>query len=684
MAQLKVDKISLEGQKSKAEVDDKEFRVSELKGKARELEIKLDAEEQKLSKLLADKGERKKQLDQYSHERYEINTKLDGIRKELAKIESNLEVLASKKHSYEGLFEGVKTVLENRSVLPGIIGTVQELVQVNEDHKVAVATALQNAFQNIVAKTAMDVKKAIDFLKTNKAGSATFLPLDTIKPNFIPNEMRFAIQKSAGFIGFGNEVVKIDKKYQTVLDFLLATNVIVKTYEEALEIAKLTNYRYHIITLEGERIAPYGAITGGSKKNRNNLFSESNKIKELENKKVQLDSEETKLVAEVSSISEQIELYREASSEIQSAIGASKQASDQIERELKEVKAEFQILTGKELDGEEQSFKSIDEQIIAVIKQISAKETTKEEIDQKMNVLRSLKEGSSEKVTKLNLSISEDRRMAQALKDEYGKLNTNAVLLTEKQRSASERLVQNYNLTFEAANQLEQANVDNEQETRERINILRNEIKALGNVNVEAIAEYEEENERYQNYVTQSGDVVAAIKNLKTVITDMDVEMVEQFKKIIKDVNQALPNTFATLFSGGTASIIYTNPDDILNSGIDIKISPPGKKISNLNLLSGGEKSMVALSVLFSILKVKPIPLVILDEVEAPLDIANVERFAKYLKSFTKETQFMIVTHRMGTMENCDILFGATMQQKGVTKLVQVKLIEAKKMTNAN
>lgn len=684
LAKLKISKINLEGKKSKADIDDKEFRVTELKARWKEAEIKLTAEEKKLSKALADKAAKKTKLDEFSKERFEFNNQLDVLRKELAKLESNHEALVSKKDSYDGLFEGVRNVLENRNVLSGIVGTVQELVNVEDKHKIAISTALQNAFQNIVAKSAADVKRAIDFLKTNRAGSATFLPLDTIKPNFISNEMRFAVQKSAGFIGFGNEIAKIDKKYQIVLDFLLATNIIADTFENALEIAKLTNYRFHIITLEGERIAPFGAITGGSRKNKNNLFTDANKLSELEAKIKKLSDREAEIASSVNTISEQIELFREEGSEIQSTIGASKQAMGLIEAEMAELNEEFRVLTGKELDNEEQSFKSIDEQIIGTIQSISNADTKRQEIDKQMNVLRSLKDNASEKLAKLSLASDEERRLQQALNQEYAKLNTDDALLHEKQMSANERLVQNYNLTFEAAVQDNQTNVENETQTRERINVLRSEIKALGNINFDSIADYEEENDRYQTYVTQSNDVISSIKNLKDAINNMDTEMTVQFKKIIKDVNEALPNTFATLFSGGTASLVYTNPDDILNSGIDIKISPPGKKITNLNLLSGGEKSMVALSVLFSILKVKPIPLVILDEVEAPLDIANVERFAKYLKSFTNETQFMIVTHRMGTMENCDILFGATMQQKGVTKLVQVKLVEAKKMTNAN
>ncbi|AHI53182.1 chromosome segregation protein SMC [Spiroplasma culicicola] len=684
IGKLKVSRISLESKKSKVDIDDKEFRISDLKNKAKELEIKLNSEEQKLSKLLADKVEKRTNLDSLSKERFDINSKLDYIRKDAAKIETSLETLNMRKNSHEGLFEGVKNILENKKVLSGIIGTVQDVINVDKEYEIAASSILQNSLQNIVANNSSDVKQAIEFLKSNKAGYATFLPLDTLKANFISSDMRFAIQKADGFIGFANELIKTEKKYQIVLDYLLANHIVVKKYDNAIEIAKLTNYKFHIVTLDGERVLPHGAIVGGSRKVKNNLLNESVKISELEIQKQNLDLLEKELIEKVAQLSDKIEIHREEIQEIQIAIGASKQSTEIIERETAEVREEYRILTGKELNGSEQGFQSVDEQIIEIIEQISKQESLKEEIQQQINVLRSIKDKSNDRQNTLNSVIDEDRIMLSALKDQYSKITTDGLLMFEKQSSAQERLAQNYNLTYEAALELESTSIEDEQTTRDRINKLRNEIKSLGNVNLDSIEEYEEENQRYETYVSQTNDVLESINNLKEAINDMDEQMIVQFKKIIKDVNNALPNTFATLFGGGSANLIYTNPDDILNSGIDIKISPPGKKISNLNLLSGGEKSMVALSVLFSILKVKPIPLVILDEVEAPLDIANVERFAKYIKTFTTGTQFMIVTHRIGTMENCDILFGATMQQKGITKLVQIKLVEAKQMSNSN
>ena len=684
IGKLKISKINLESKKSKLDIDEKEFRISELKNKSKEYEVKLNSEEQKLARLLNEKQDKKKLVDSLSKERFDFNNKLDLLRKEITKIEILLENINNKKNSLEGYFEGVKNVLENKKTLNGIIGTVQEIISIDQEHELAMSSILQNSVQNIVATTANDVKQAINFLKSNKAGYATFLPLDTLKPNLISGEKKFAIQNANGFLGFANELIKTNKKYQVVLDYLVGSFIVVDNYDNAVELAKLINYKFNIVTLDGERILPHGAIVGGSRKIKSTLTFDASKLTELEKSKLSLDHEENSIVKKIASINEKIELLREELTETQSSIGAAKKASEHYEKEISDVKEEYRILTGKELNSNVDLVQSIDEQIIEVVEKISQLESKKEEINQKINVIRSVKDKSVEKQNDLNLTIDEERKMLQRLKDNYSSLSTDRLLLFEKQSNLTERLGQNYNLTFESAIELEKVAILDEDETRKKINLLRSEIKSLGNINVDAIQEYEEENKRYQNYVEQTNDVQESIGSLKTAINDMDNQMTTQFKTIIKQVNDALPKTFATLFGGGTASIVYTTPNDILNSGIDIKISPPGKKISNLNLLSGGEKSMVALSVLFSILKVKPIPLVILDEVEAPLDIANVERFAKYIKTFTENTQFMIVTHRIGTMENCDILFGATMQQKGITKLVQIKLLEARKLSNSN
>ncbi len=246
------------------------------------------------------------------------------------------------------------------------------------------------------------------------------------------------------------------------------------------------------------------------------------------------------------------------------------------------------------------------------------------------------------------------------------------------------RLVETYNLTYEYAREHYSEPLADEQQARNLVQQLRSEIEDLGFVNINAIEEFENENERYLRLKTKHDELQLASQSLLTAIDEMDNVMVTQFDETIKAINMVLPETFQTLFGGDTCSLRYTSPDDILNTGVEVLANPPGKRISNLNLLSGGEKSLVALAVLFAILKVKPLPLTILDEVEAPLDPANLERFARYVRSFSQYTQFIIVTHRPGTMENCDVLYGTTMQNQGITKMVAIKLADAKKIIESD
>ncbi|AOG60711.1 chromosome condensation and segregation SMC ATPase [Spiroplasma helicoides] len=684
ISKLQVLKMNLEMNKQNSEINDKESVVKNLITKSKEIEIKLNTEKTKIEKLVEEKAQNENNLKSALSEKSMITNELNSILKILAKTENQIEELNQKKLSNEGLFEGVRNILDNKKVLPGIIGQVQELIHVDKDYEVSISSILTSGLQNIVVNNAENVKVAIKFLKDNRAGHATFLPLDILRANQIPNDIRFAVQNLNGFVGFANEVIKIEKKYQIILDYLVGTYILVEDYDSAIETAKMIKYKYNIVTLDGQRILPHGAIVGGSRKKRTSFINDNSKLEELESKKIDLEKKELELKEKASDVDSKINVLREVINEHNISTGSARQTLQQLNEEKYKIHDEYRIITGKELDGNDENYKSIDKQIIEVIEKISYNETEKEKVQQQINILNSLKEKSNSRQNELFTQIQEESKMLNALRENYSQINSDYSLIIERKATSIERLSKDYNLTFESALSLKQNIIDNEDEIKERINKLRSDIRLLGNVNLESIVEYETEQSRFDDLLTQSNDIKDSISNLNEAIKDMDSQMIIQFKQIIKDVNASLPETFARLFGGGTASIVYTNPDDVLDSGIDIKIAPPGKKISNLHLLSGGEKSLVALSVLFSILKVKPIPLVILDEVEAPLDVANVERFAKYIKTFTDNTQFMIVTHRIGTMENCDILFGVTMQQKGITKLVQIKLVEAKKLSNSN
>jgi chromosome segregation protein len=684
ISKLEVKKVSFEAKQNEIKMNESEYRAEEIKRATKEIEIKINSEETHLERLLVEETKINEDLQYNSSCRSNCNFKLDAIRKAMNKTELKIEQLQERKESSEALFEGVRNVLDNKSVLPGIVGTVQELISVEDQYLNAIGALMQQGvLQNIVINNAANAKVAIDFLKANKAGHATFLPLDTIRPNIIDNERRFVITNTNGFVAFANDLVKIEKKYTLVTDYLLGGVIVVDTYDNALEMAKVVKYKLNIVTLDGERILPQGAIVGGSRKRRVQISNDFAQIEELNNRIKEYQNEIEENNQKVSDYSSAIDLLREQKSVNNATIGGIKTSIKNLQISLEKNKDEYRLLTGKSINGFDEDF-SIDAELEKIMSDISRLEVERTEIQSELEVANNMK-------TKIvDQQFSESRKSSElyakfnALREEMASVATDLALINEKRANAGLRLADTYHLTFETALELEFEPIENLEEVAELIKTLRQELNALGNVNMEAIDEFESEKSRHENLLEQANDIREAIANIKTSISNMDEQMEKQFKGVIKDVNAALPTTFKTLFGGGEAKIVYTDPNDILNSGIEIKIQPPGKKITNLNLLSGGEKSLVALSVLFSILSVRPLPLVILDEVEAPLDIANVERFAKYIRTFTTKTQFMIVTHRMGTMENCDILYGATMEQKGITKIVNVNLIEAKKMTSAN
>ncbi|AHI54053.1 chromosome condensation and segregation SMC ATPase [Spiroplasma sabaudiense Ar-1343] len=680
---LKVKKIAFENQQKNTSTGNEEFKASQLISETKKLNLNLTSEKEKLKNLNNSNLELQDSLKKTSTSLDELNESLGKLGRSIAKVESTLDDLKQKQASNDDLFDGVKNVLNNKHILPGVIGTIQDLISVEKEHEQAIGALILAALQNIVIDSGESAKEIIRFLKLNKAGYATFIPLSSIRPNFISDEQKFVIKKAKGFVGFGNDLVKIDAKYQKAIDYILGTTIVVNNFDEAREIAKLINYKHNIATLDGERILPNGAIVGGSRKLKISSLNNASRIQELEQELATLSENQSTVNQNIKELKKTSEQIREEISQKQSFIGAARKNIEIINIDIIEAREEYRIITGKDIDSQENISSSIEEEILELTKEIIASDNLKEELQQQLNVARSLKDKSLERQNLLNDSTNEKRKLLSALKDKDYELKRDAVLISEKLNTSSTRLVQNYGLTVEAASENNEIEITNEEITRRQIIDLSNEIKNLGNVNLDSIEAFQEENDRYQFYVSETNEVQMSIKNLEIAILNMDNQMVTQFKKVISEVNQTLPETFTALFGGGSAKLIYTDPEDLLNSGIDIQINPPGKKINNINLLSGGEKSMVALSVLFSILKVRPIPMVILDEVEAPLDQANVERFAKYLKVFTKNTQFIVVTHRTGTMENCQVLFGATMQSKGITKIVQIKLVDAKNLVEA-
>ncbi|WP_027063066.1 AAA family ATPase [Mesoplasma seiffertii] len=682
---LKVKKQEVEAREA-SKVDTKdadEFKAIQIKKQFEETRVQMSSEKDKAFRLEAQTNELKEQYDYLSAKYNNVYDEIETIRKNISRIQIQKEHNENQRQSSQyGANQGADNVIKHANNIGGVIGTLLSLVKVEQNYQTAISVVAGASMNSVVMKSNADVKRAVEFLKRNNAGRCTFLPLDSLNPSVIQGAQRAAIENARGFIGIANELVSIDAKYQTALDYALGTIIVVDTYDSAMALAKSINYRFNIVTLEGERVLPHGAIVGGKSRSQN-IFSNQSQAQsnseELEQTLARLDAKEIEKTRELNDLKLQRDQLRDNLNDNQAIIRNAKQNIEQYRMKANEFSEDYRILTGKDLLGNAQD-DSNESESIKLSRQIAKLENERDEIQTRLNSLSTSRNKYVDRQRELNEQNSGKRAELDQLKDQSAAVSSELSALQERYVVILKRLAEGYGLTEDAALEMETNAIENEQFARERILVLASELKDIGNINIDAIEEFKAEKERFDYYDLQVKEIREAAEKLQSIIMDIDIAMETQFKKVVDDVNAALPEAFAKLFGGGTAELIYTDPENILETGIDIKVNPPGKKISNLNLLSGGEKSLVALSVLFSILKVRPLPLVILDEAEAPLDPANVERFARYIKLFTSETQFIVVTHREGTMENCDVLFGVTMETKGITKIVKIKLVDAKEM----
>jgi chromosome segregation protein len=686
ISSLRIKKVEAENhennQQKNASLD--EIKIHNLEKQHSELRVKLEAEGDKNLTLVANFEEVQKRYDYFEEKFSNLYSEIEVVKRTLDRfINQKTYLLNHQKTS--NTTDANKVILENANRIGGVIGTLLSLVTVEEKYREAISSVSGASMNAIVMKTNQDVKQAVNFLRQNSVGRVTFLPLDSMNPTTITGLQRTALEDAPGFIGFANEIVKIDPQFQKALDYSLGTVVLAKTYDDASNLAKQTGYRFNFVTLTGERILPKGAVQAGKNRNSLNLFAKKNEenLEEIDQQIAIFEQKEIDKSKELQEIKFEKDKLRDQMTDLNIQINSSRQYRQNLLDNLRNLNDDYRVLTGKGLDGKSQN-QAGELESINLMKEISRLELDRDEIQNQIIVLNESKTKSSTRQQELSIVNQDKQNQLAKLKEENSEMFYEVKLLNERSNQVQIRLMERYNLTVDAAlATYEVQEVINESEIREKISQLQKEINELGNVNLDAIEEYQTEKSRFEYYDQERMQIKIAFDELEAIIADLDLQMETQFKKVVDDVNEQLPSAFAKLFGGGSAELIYTDPKDILNTGIDIKVNPPGKKISNINLLSGGEKSLVALSVLFSILKVRPLPLVILDEAEAPLDPANVERFAKYIKLFTEITQFIIVTHREGTMENCEILYGVTMEQKGITKIVKIHLEKAREIAES-
>lgn len=592
---------------------------------------------------------------------------------------SKKEMLLEELESRSNLNHGVRTIVEYAKRNKDIIGVLEDLVIANEGYEQAIATSLGNAVQFIVTSTDIAARSAISYLHDNKAGRATFLPMDVMEPRSVRQEHLLVCTNMNGYLGIASDFVKSNKKIGNIIENQLGNIIVCDTLENANSISKALFGRYKIVALNGDVVNVGGSMTGGSYKKSNSNFT---KKRELENLQDDLVIYEKKLVEKRNEINELENSFKEISHDLlqkQISYGQLEVVVQRKKEKLVSIKSEYESLTDQKLELENFTSGKVESKLIQDLNEaIKLRDNLNEEIKSK----RLLRMSYVEQSEVLEQELKNGRKQLNQIQGDLTKETIDATKQEVILENHLVRLNNEYRMTYEFAYESYVA-LENLEEAKEIVMTLRHQMDELGHVNLDAIEEYQNVFERYESMNNQRLDLLQAQDKILEAIKEMDEIMVEKFSSTFEKINIEFNTVFRSLFGGGKAEIRYSDPTNILETGIDIDVQPPGKAVQNISLFSGGEKALIAISCLFAILRVRPVPLCILDEVEAALDIANVERFAKYLREFSSTTQFIVVTHREGMMQECDVLYGATMQQKGVTKLVSVKIDEAIDLTDA-
>ena len=566
---------------------------------------------------------------------------------------------------------GVKAVMENKHSLHGVMGVAGQNLKAMDGYEEAVSVALGGAMMNVVTKDEAAARAAIGFLKRNQSGRATFLPCSVLKPRDLSVQQRLICENAQGYLGTASEFVTCEKEFEIVNHALLQNVVVTDTLENGNALASLLNHSLKIVTLEGDVIHKGGSMTGGKVKNSTSLVTAEKEFNQM--KQMVISQSAAVSVAE----KKLLDLKKERDASEQQLMSKRIQHA-QLEPVLEAKRAKYERLKNDmEMLGGNDSQTIEKEESFAdqLIRQLNAAYGKRDETTASIRTTREERVKQSNETERKEQQIRQMRKELERANESKRLIELDRAKLTVKLENVLERLASEYQLTYEFA--LSQTGEEKIENAREEVIVLRREIEALGNVNMNAPEEYSEVNERYEFMKKQMEDLIASRDKILSAIDEMDEVMKRQFKEMFDKINAELNDTFRALFGGGKAKLILENPEDVLNTGIDIDVQPPGKQVQNIRLFSGGEKSLIAICVLFSILKVRPVPLCIFDEVEAALDQGNVERFARYLKNFSEKTQFIVVTHRPGTMEQCDVLYGVTMQKQGVSQMLKVQLTDA-------
>lgn len=622
-----------------------------------------------------------------------LQKKQTSLQVESRSMDSRIQLLSAMEKEFQGYSNAVRTVMKEAShkVLKGIHGPVASLIKAEDQYALAIETAMGGAMQNIVVSTQNDGRSAIELLKREDAGRATFLPIDVIRGNVqtdLPTQEK-------GFVGLAYDLVSYDRQYDGIIANLLGRTIVAQTLADAIRMSKNNSNRLRIVTLDGQLINAGGSMTGGSYVRNAGMLSRANELERLKQDKVVIENniiKNTKELDEATNDLQSVQYQRSMAVEdqisIQNMITSNVSKSSATSSAISQLKALLQAITGDSesrrnaIENEELRVAGMKQQLDALEKKNSTlqqrldhwKDEIKKIVDTKMDL-----EG---KRNQTDRSVQDSNKELLNLERSVAKLEQKKIAADMEEKQLLDKLWDNYELSYTSAQEIRQP-LDSLQKTNKEIAELRRQLGALGTPNLGAIEEYERVSERYNFLTSQRDDIDKSKKELLVIINDITSEMVTVFIDKFNQINKAFQETFLELFGGGKAALVLEDEDNVLDCGIEIQVQPPGKALSSLSLLSGGEMAFVAIALYFAIIKVRPTPFCVMDEIEAALDESNVLRYADYMRKYSQHTQFIVITHRRGTMENTDFLYGVTMQEKGVSKVLALSMEETEKTIKA-
>lgn len=657
-----------EKRKYMLKVADKKARQKEIQAMLEEARFEYQDRHQRLMQTQQDLNNRRNIVN-------DLKTKISKARYESDQANNILTQLQNRRQVLENMMkqpfahqQGVRSVMQAKNSLSGVYGVVSELLIAHTDKALAVNAALGGSIYQIITKNEADARNAISFLKRNRSGRATFLPLSVCHPRKMNEQVITIASTSPGFLGFASECVDCKEIFDPVKERLLGNVIVVDTLQNANETAKRLRYAYKIVTLDGDIVHTGGSMTGGVTKNQSTPVTMRQELdtinSKIEGQKIKANSclNETDILTK--------KLQKENDTIVTLQIELAKLENIYATKKAKydSILAEYQELG---VDIEENAELAQDDLVV----QMSKMHAVLDSLSLEIQSLRQSRFDKGNDAEQLENQIRLVRREMNSKQSQIHNYEMEIVKVKTQLENALNRLSTDYEMTYEyALTKKEDVEIES---AKEEVIQLRQAISRLGNVNLDAPNEYKDVKERFDFMTSQKEDLEKASQQILAAIDEMDQTMISQFTEMFNKINAELDGVFKAMFGGGRASLSMVDPDDVLNTGIDIDVQPPGKMVKNIQTFSGGEKALIAISVLFAILKARTMPLCIFDEVEAALDQANVERFARYLSHYRGQSQFIAVTHRPGTMEQCDTLYGVTMQKDGVSKVLKVQLKDA-------